>query len=231
MCMDSLCSCSHRIQTVWFQYFVWVGQTNTHTQMNLRILFRFYVAFTIYCNANSTIFLYVQCSGCERRTRRKKKNNKRWNEHLKMNFYAYVPGLRLPMCISETIIFIERYVYISFVVYSLFIRYEHGHETKGHGIRPFFIACDLFSFEFWWNWSFNISMLQVSNILAFNAKLFLLLLIESANERNKATKILHFIIHKSTRLNSPRPHFLETKWYRARANKLNLYFIQKTIWP
>lgn len=95
-----------------------------------------------------------------------------------MNFYAYVPGLRLPMCISETIIFILPYRLHSF--HCLFIIHSMMNMGCGHFLslakfpRILVKLMELIILFF--------SCLQVSKLL------FLLLLIDSASKREKATK-------------------------------------------
>lgn len=94
-----------------------------------------------------------------------------------------------------------------------------------------FLSLAFFPFEFWWNWSFYIFSCCRYRLLAFNAKLFLLLLIDSASERKKKPQkfsVLSFINQHGL------IHLDRISWKPndiVRANKLKLYFIQKTIWP
>lgn len=178
------------------------------------------------------IFPHVQCSGCKRRTRKKETKKEQSIKWVFKIFNAYVPGLRLPMCISETIIFIDWYVYISlflslFIHYSFSIKMGIRHKTWGKGARAtaIFLSLALFfsSFEFWWNRMITIFSSWKYRILAF--------IIESASERQKKPQkfpVLSFINQYGF------IHLDRISWKPndiVRANKLNLYFIQKTIWP
>lgn len=209
-----------------------INWANTHTQFRA-YYFVFasrsqFIAMQTVGSEQKYMCNFSAWSGCEKRTRKKKrigKKNQRWNEHLKMNFYAYVPGLRLPMCISETIIFTERI--------CLHFQYEHEHRSqRSIGLRPLFYRLRFFplNFKFWWNWSFYI--FHVAGIeywhLIRNYFYYYSSSRQAREKKPKKFSVLSFINQHGL------IHLDRISWKPndiVRANKINLYFIQKTIWP